>query len=112
MEETRGYYQGLANRMRIDMDSRSPRLRLSVVGYLVDGGVTPEKVGTTAEWLAFVDKTIEFIGADLADLVGEIAEFELPADDNSEFAKDLAGLKSAARDLRKEEAKKRDGPYL
>jgi len=110
MEETRGYYQGLANRMRIDMDSRSPRLRLSVVGYLVDGGVTPEKVGTTAEWLAFVDKTIEFIGADLADLVGEIAEFELPEDGEKgeEKGEDLLNYDK----VRKEEAKKRDGPYL
>ena len=106
MEETRGYYQGLANRMRIDMDSRSPRLRLSVIGYLVDGGVTPEKMGTTAEWLAFVDKTIEFIGADLADLVGEIAEFELPED--GEKGEDFLSYDK----VRKEEAKKRDGPYL
>ena len=106
MEETRGYYQGLANRMRIDMDSRSPRLRLSVVGYLVDGGVTPEKMGGTTEWLELVDKTIEFIGADLADLVGEIAEFELP--EGGEKGEDLLNYDK----VRKEEAKKRDGPYL
>jgi hypothetical protein len=78
MEETRGYYQGLANRIRIDMDSRSPRLRLSVIGYLVDGGITPKSVGSASEWLEFIEKTVTFVGADLVEFVDDIAEFELP----------------------------------
>ncbi len=103
MEETRGYYQGLANRVRIDMDSRSPRLRLSVLGYLVDAGVTPEKVGTTDEWLEFLDKAVDFVGADLAEFADDIAEFELPekSEDDEVVGKPFDDV-----------LKKRDGPYL
>ncbi len=89
MEETRGYYQGLANRIRIDMDSRSPRLRLSVIGYFVDGGVTPKKVGGVDEWLEFVDKTVQFVGADFDAFANDIAEFVLP--EKGEDFKDADG---------------------
>ncbi len=74
---TKGDYQEIANRIRIDMDSRSPRLRLSVVGYLVDAGITPKKVGGVNEWLGLVRDTITLIGEDLDEFADGVENFEV-----------------------------------
>lgn len=60
--ENRGYYQGIANRTRIDMDSRSPRLRLSIIGFLAEAGVTPKKMRGPEEWLNLVKSIVNYVG--------------------------------------------------
>ena len=76
--ETRGVYQSLANRIRIDMDSRNPKLRLSVIGYFVEAGITPHEVGGQEEWMDLVEDTVEYIGAEFAEFVASVENLTLP----------------------------------
>jgi len=62
--KTKADYQEIANRVRIDMDGRGPRVRLSMVGYLTDNDVTPESVGGVDEWLDLIKRTVDWIGED------------------------------------------------
>ncbi len=74
--EEKGYYQGVANRIRIDMDSRSPRLRLSVLGILLENGVTPEAMGGIDEWGEFFRDVLTVVGGGLDEFADEIQGFE------------------------------------
>ena len=84
--ETKGHYQDIANRIRIDMDSRSPRLRLSVIGYLVDAGVTPKKLGGMDEWLNLIKETITYIGEDLTSFAQDIEDLIPPEESDDDGA--------------------------
>jgi len=75
--EDKGYYEGVANRIRIDMDSRSPRLRLSVLGMLLEAGVLSKpEIGHGEEWIAFLNRVVEYIGSGLDGFATSIKEFE------------------------------------
>lgn len=76
--ESKGEYQGVANRIRIEMDSRSPRLRLSVLGLLLDGGLTPKKVGGTEKFMEFLDELVEYLGSDLSSFTEGVEGFTIP----------------------------------
>ena len=91
MTDTRGYYQGLANRIRIDMDSRSPRLRLSALAYLVEAGITPDSVGSVQDWLDLLESTVKYIGEDFESYVESVETFKLPEPDDDKDEKDKNG---------------------
>ncbi len=76
--QQRGDYQTMANRIRTDMDGRAPRLRLSVVGYLLDNKVTPEKVGGMDEWLDLIELTVNYVTADMEEYATAVAELDEP----------------------------------
>jgi hypothetical protein len=59
------------------MDSRSPRLRLSVLGLLLDAGFTPDKVGSET-WTAFFEDIVDYLGDGLDGFANDVAGFELP----------------------------------
>jgi len=88
------------------MDSRGPRLRLSIVGYLTDNGVTPETVGGSEEWLDLIDKTVTWIGENMEEYADTVANLEIPEETDSA---DDFGVRNAYDDLR--EGHKGDG-YL
>ncbi len=74
----RGDYQTIANRIRTEMDGRGPRLRLSIVGYLTENKVTPDKVGGVDEWLDLIKKTVDYVTEDMEAYADTIAALELP----------------------------------
>ncbi len=78
----RGDYQTIANRIRTDMDGRGPRLRLSIVGFLVDNKVTPDKLGGVDEWLDLVEKTVAYVSADMEEYANAVANLVEPDETN------------------------------
>ncbi|KKK40165.1 hypothetical protein LCGC14_3155410 [marine sediment metagenome] len=80
--QQRGDYQTIANRIRTDMDGRGPRLRLSVVGYLIDNEVTPDKLGGVNEWLDLVEKTVNYVTADMEEYATIIENLVEPDETN------------------------------
>lgn len=86
MAETHVYYQSIANRVRMDMDSRSPRLRLSVVGGLTEAGYTPDQ---DDEWLETVENIVDFVGAEMenfADMIEGLTPPDKIDDDDDDGA--------------------------
>jgi len=78
----RGDYQTIANRIRTDMDGRGPRLRLSVIGYLTDNKVTPDKCGGVDEWLALIEKTVAYVSADMEEYANFVENLVEPDETN------------------------------
>lgn len=92
--DNKNYYQDVANRIRIDMDSRSPRLRLSVLGLLLDAGVKPDIGHGEDKWALFYQGIVEYVGSGLADFAISVEQF-VQEDDKKE---DESGMERAAND--------------
>ena len=75
MADTQGYYQGIANRVRMDMDSRSPRLRLTTIGGLLEAGYRPD---SDERWFETVEKIVEYVGAEMDNFADAIATLRPP----------------------------------
>ena len=75
--DNKNYYQDVANRIRIDMDSRSPRLRLSVLGLLLDAGIRPDKewYGVSEDWKTFFEELVDYVGAGLSDFATSVEQY-------------------------------------
>jgi hypothetical protein len=70
------YYQKVANHLRMEMDTRSPKLRLSVVGYLVDAGYLP----SDPNFLNMVREIMEYIGLETEEYLEGVAQLVDPVD--------------------------------
>jgi hypothetical protein len=97
----RGDYQEIANRVRTDMDGRGPRLRLSIVGYLIDNKVTPERVGGVDEWLDLVKTTVDYVTEDMEDYANTIENLTPPekTDHPEEEVKDAYEIRKGGQYL-------------
>jgi hypothetical protein len=93
--ESKGEYQGVANRIRIEMDSRSPRLRLSVLGLLLDGGLKPDlnREGATKEFMEFLDELVEYLGEGLSSFTESVEGFAIPEAEAEEVKGDGTQIK-------------------
>ena len=92
----RGDYQTIANRIRTDMDGRGPRLRLSVIGYLTDNKVTPDKFESVDEWLKLIEKTVHYVSADMKEYATAVENLVEPeeTDHPEEEVKDAYDIRS------------------
>ena len=87
MINDKDHYQSVANAVRLELDSRSPRLRLSVIGYLTAADITPETMdGNDDRWLELVKAVVDYIGEEIDNFV-EVIE-NLPAIEPSVPEKD------------------------
>jgi hypothetical protein len=80
------------------MDSRSPRLRLSVLGLLLEAGFTPDKVGSE-EWTAFLEDIVDYLGDGLDDWANDMAKLEVPEEEGDKDDKLPGTEKDAYRIL-------------
>lgn len=76
-----GYYQRVANRTRIDMDGRSPRLRLSLIGYCIEQGIVP-----TVEQ---IEALSNYVSAELDEYIATILELPVVPDDEKDSDSDV-----------------------
>lgn len=57
--------------LRMELDPRSPKLRLSVMAYLLEHGIKPED--DTEKFIAILETIMKYVGADLDELITELA---------------------------------------
>ena len=76
----KNYYKRLANRLTVEMDTRSPGLRLTVIGQLLEAGYTPAE----AQFLETVQTLVNYIGEKRDEYTQAVLEIEDPEDDGPE----------------------------
>lgn len=64
----------------MEMDKRSPRLRLSIIGYLLDAGRDPD--------LKVVDELVTYVAEDTSAYADDVSKISDPDEDNT--IKDVA----------------------
>ena len=95
------YYLEVANRVRMEMDSRSPKLRLTIIGALTDAGYLPTSDG---KWLERVQEMLEWVAEDAEEFVTMIEELEVIDPKKNEEDQDGYSILKDNNGL--------DGPYL
>ena len=66
------YYTEVVQRIRLELDRRSPRLRLSVIAYLTEAGVVPGE--DEDRWFNLIDRLVNYVGEDIDDFATMVLE--------------------------------------
>lgn len=67
-----------ANAVRSEFDGRHPKMRLTLVAYLVDAGFTPRNSDPVEieNWVSSVDTIMDWVTADMDDYVGMLPDLD------------------------------------
>ena len=74
--ETTFSFEERADIVRMEFDSRSPKLRLSIFAYLIEAGVQPDEINTIESFVSLMHKVTEFVSEDVKGYAEDVAELE------------------------------------
>ncbi len=95
------YYLEVANRLRVEMDGRSPRLRLSLIAALTDAGYLPT---TDDAWLDNMKTMLEWVSEEADGFMTMIEELKVIEPKENEKDQNAYSILKDDNGL--------DGPYL